>query len=268
MKNAGVVVGVLVAVLFWLPWEEWLGLPAYVHVPFLLVAVAALVVAAVWMAIQQNLPAEPTAEPVEDGEVPSAAWEHVEALENLGFVRTGPALLFDLQPQTLLVPLLYDERRMWGTVMHVFAPQPKTAFDVVTLVRGRDISLTSSPEPGAGVLPVGSGELLQILRDHDAAGLVARHEESVAYLTARGLAPRVVRHGVIDKLLCDAMRRKRALFGEAPLRHTLVALWRTISKRTPFLGPIEAQEYAQAQLAGLDSAPQETPTRDPVDADV
>jgi hypothetical protein len=175
----------------------------------------------------------------------------VDAYRALGFVPAGPPREAGVMPPALLVPLVHEAERCYGTVFRTSTVPAKTSFDVVSILDGDRGGLTSNPDPAGATLPAARGELRQVLPRARVAEVFSRHREALAFLRSRGLAVRTVSAATFDADFRAAFARQRRAFRAAPLRWALVALWRSATRTTPHVGPLAAQKIAERQLREL-----------------
>jgi hypothetical protein len=203
-----------------------------------------------WM-IGRNLPAEIGLRPLPDGAVPPEVRALVDAYRALGFVPAGPPREAGVMPPALLVPLVHDAERCYGTVFRTGTVPAKTSFDVVSILDGERGGLTTGPDPAGATLPAAPGELRQVFPGARIADLFARHREALAFMRSRGLAVRAVSAATFEADFRAAFARQRRAFRAAPLRWALVAIWRSVTRRTPHAGPLAGQKIADRQLREL-----------------
>jgi hypothetical protein len=252
MKNLGTIGGLAAALAAWLAWKS--GVPFLVLLPVVLLAGSALVVWAVRAAILKSLPEQVTIEPLPPSQVSPVAQERIEELQRLGFQRLGEPMRFQLGQAADVVPLAHPGESTWATVIHIHSTPPKTAFDLVTAFQAPRAGLTSSPETGSGVLPLGSDEFLQVLPGATAAALLEHHRRALALLTGAGLQPVAPSEHAIRGLLKESLRRRRQSFLRNEWLHTLIALHRTVTKSTPYARALADQPGIAARIKLLASA--------------
>jgi len=209
-----------------------------------------LVVFTAWM-IGRNLPAQIGLRPRLEGSVPPEVRALVDAYRALGFVPAGPPREAGVMPPALLVPLVHDAERCYGTVFRTTTVPAKTSFDVVSILEGDRGGLTTGPDPAGATLPAAPGELRQVFPGARVEELFARHREALAFLRSRGLAARAVSAATFEADFRGAFARQRRAFRAAPLRWAVIAIWRSATRRTPHVGPLAAQKLAARQLQEL-----------------
>ena len=69
-------------------------------------------------------------------------------------------------------------------------------------------------------------------------------------MSKHGQRCRAVSAGAFEEDFRRAMAAQRKLFLDAPLRGTVVTLWRAATKQVPFVGALAQQPIAARQLSG------------------
>jgi len=252
MKNLASIGATLAVLAVWLAWDSGLSFPLVL--PAVLLAGSALVVWSVHAAILKSLPEQVAIEPLADGQVPAPAWDRIHELEKLGFERIGEAMRFQLGQAADVVPLAHAGESTYATVIHIHSTPPRTAFDFVTAFQSPRAGLTSSPEPGSGVLPLGSDEFLQVFPGATPAAVHGHHRRALALLTGAGLQPAAPSASAVRGLLKESIRRRRQGFLRAQWINTFLALYRTVTKSTPLARPLSEQPGALGRIKLLASA--------------
>jgi hypothetical protein len=230
---------------------EWVPLdPGIVRAAAAALLLVGLTVA-VLGAVLGSLPENARMDSLPDEHIPAPCLPLVARIEALGFARLGPALRVHLEPMATIVPLWHAAERSYATVFVSDGAPAQAHFDFVTVFEPGEVALTSAANPGAGVLPPSHGAFLQIFPGAAPETLVEHHREGRDHLAhAAGVQPRPC-CADFGELLARALWRQRVAFLRAPLRHTWIALGRTLSKRTPALGPVAAQAATRDRIDAL-----------------
>jgi len=245
-----VVFGVLVGWILFHP-PSWLaGLGAWAYLVTLAVAALAFV-AFVGLSILRNLPAHLVLRDLPPEAVPPDLRRLADEVVALGFFGAGPALEVGVSPTAVMVPLVAPAEPTYAAAYRTRTVPSVTALDFVSILDGGRGGLTSCSDPRGATLLGGPGELRQILPGATPAELLAAHREAVALLRSRGLGCRAVTPGTFGADLTAAIAAQRRAFLATPLHATLVAIWRSVSGRTPHLGPLGRQAIAERQIAWL-----------------
>ncbi len=209
-----------------------------------------LLVVFVAMTIASNLPADIALEPIPDTDLGALA-PLVQGYEGAGFVPAGVPLRAGVAPPALLVPLVHTDGRSYATVFRTGTVPSKTSFDVVSILWGGRGGLTTSPTPAGTTLPAAPGQFRQVFPDAPPATLFEHHVAGLSFLEARGLPIRKVSAQTFAADFKAAVAAQRVHFLSRPLRHSIVAIWRSATRLSPHMGPIARQPLARRQLERL-----------------
>jgi hypothetical protein len=249
MKN---LIWLVVAVAVFLIWPEEFDLGGLAGEIAVILGLALLATPiAVHFAILSSLPEE-----VDHSEAPGVRLgpqmeQTLSAYEALGFEQAGPPLRYDLPREALLVPLILRGRGIIATAYRIDTVPPRHAFDVVSVLDAPDCGLTTGMDHSAGVIPGAPGQLRQIFQDATPAELVEQHERALHALERCNLPAMDVDPSAIPALIAESFRVNRANFLKARIVNTLLALWRTISKRNPQMGFLIDQPGIEEQLRSI-----------------
>jgi hypothetical protein len=248
MRKLGSLAAFAVGAVVWFVWREVEELPIYVVVPLGAAVLGVFTVLLVRAAILKSLPEVVSVTPLDEAQLAKELRDAASGITDIGFERAGFPLRFELGQSATVVPLMNGKDSAYATAMRFETKPPKHSFDFVTRFNDGAVSVTSSPEGGAGILPLGDGEFLQIIEGADAKTLYHHHAYAVDLLRRQGLKPCAVEHGAVCDLLKGSIATKRSLVLAAPWRHTFVALYRTLRKKSPYHGPLASQAEARARL--------------------
>jgi hypothetical protein len=229
---------------------EWLALRGPFRPVVMIAAACALLLAFIVYSISASVPADVGLEPY-SGPGDAGISVYAGKIKALGFVEAGPPYRVDIKPALALVPFVHAREPVYATVFRTGTMPAVTAFDFVSILDGFRGGLTTSADPRGGTLPAGPGAFRQII---DGAGVELAyrvHLEGVAWLRSRGLAAKKASAQEFASDFKKAIAKQHEGFRSAPVRHALVALWRTVSKRHPHNGPLASQPAAEAQARRL-----------------
>ncbi|MGH7162347.1 MAG: hypothetical protein ACREID_02600 [Planctomycetota bacterium] len=251
------VVGVLAALIAYLVLNPLPALEAALGWALYPVGAALLVLltlVAVGVAILRNLPGRVGVAPLPESGVSPNLKALEEQYARLGFQRAGPPLAVRLFPPAILVPFVNAKEAMYGTA---FLPRGMSGptFDFVTVLEGGRGGLTSAPKLEAGVLPAAPGDLRQIFPGLAPGELLDRHREAVRWLRDQGFAPRKVSAETFSLDFTASFARLRRAFLQAPVRNTVRALVRVLTRKSPHLGPVDVQAHGAAEVARMVAGP-------------
>ena len=228
----------------------FLGPPGPLRTALLAAAGFMLLVAFIVYSIASSVPADigisPLAGPVDAGIGALAG-----RMRALGFVEAGPPLRVEIKPAVTLVPFVHAGEPVYATMFRTGTVPAVTAFDFVSILDGFRGGLTTSADPRGGTLPAGPGAFRQIRDGASVEAAYRLHLEGVAWLRSRGLGVKKVSAQEFAADFKAAMKRQHDGFRSAPVRHALIALWRTVSKRHPHNGPLASQPGAEPQVREL-----------------
>jgi hypothetical protein len=229
---------------------QWLG-PAGPLRTLLMVAVGfVLLVAFIVYVIAASVPMD-VAVAAHAGPVDPGIARYGEHLKALGFVEAGPPLRVEVKPAVVLQPFVHASEPVYATAFRTGTVPAVTAYDFVSILDGFRGGLTSNADPRGGTLPAGPGAFRQIASGAGVEAVFRLHLEGVAWLRGRGLGVRKVSAQDFVADFKAAIRKQGEGFRSAPVRHALIALWRTVSKRHPHDGPLARQSGAESQVRAL-----------------
>ncbi len=212
---------------------------------------ALLLLSVVALIMITNLPAELRLEPIPDSVIPGELRTLAERMQGLGFDAAGPAWKVNVSPAATMLGFVHRSEPVYATAFRTNTMPAKTAFDFVSILEGDRGGLTTMAEPGGAALPEGPGGFRQVLPGGSPEQLFRSHLEGLRWLAERGARPRNVSAGDFQPDFTRAMARQRALVTAAPIRSTLIALWRAGTKKVPSMGALRDQPFAQRQIGRL-----------------
>lgn len=209
-----------------------------------------LLVAFIVYSISASVPADVRLVPHQGAVDPSMA-RLAERIKALGFVEAGPPCRVEMKPAATLAPFAHASEPAYATVFRTGTVPAVTGFDFVSILDGFRGGLTTSADPRGGTLPAGPGAFRQISEGGGIEAAWRLHLDGVAWLRSRGLTAKKVSAQEFAADFRQSIARQREGFRSAPIRHALIALGRTISKRHPHNGPLAGQPTAEAQVREL-----------------
>jgi hypothetical protein len=212
---------------------------------------ALLLLSGVAWIILSNLPETMSMKPASDHDVHGDLRALGKQIEALGFRPVGPPYRVQTAPSAILLGYVHDREPVYATAYRTEHVRPRTAFDFVSMLHGDRGGLTTNAEPEGAVLPAGCISLRQVFPGEAPEALFRRHLEGIAYLGERRISCRPVSADLFQTDFVGAMARQRALFLHAPLKNTLLTLWRAGTRRVPFVGALSAQKIAGRQIEQL-----------------
>lgn len=200
------------------------------------------------LVVHASLPSRLILEPVTRWSGSGEAEMRVRELEALGFDGAGPIYRVPTTPAALLQPLIHRTEPIYATVFRTGTLPAKVGYEMVSLFDGNPGGLTSVVDPAAVVLPVPPWVLRQVIVEATASRLLEAHREAMAYIAGAGKAWKTVCAASFEHDFSQAMIEQRRFFISSPVSHVLVCLWRSVTRRSPHLGPISGQPRARRFL--------------------
>ncbi len=236
----------------------WLSFGGWGNILFLVaVGVIGLFGLFIYM-ILANLPAKVRIDPLPDDlALPAEVNRLMGDYLALGFQRIGPPMRIHVAPPALMIGLAKPELGIYGTIFQIPANPPKVSYDMVSIIRmpksftSDHGGLTTSPEPGAGTLPLSAGTFMQIIREAPVKQLYRQHLLALEWLDQNKLPCDRAAAQAFHERIGEYLARHRKYYLTNPLLFTLIAVWRSITKLSPYLGNLSEQRIAQKQVEFL-----------------
>ncbi len=211
-----------------------------------LLATLATPVAVVWMLSKEFRLAPELAEPDElSGELQRGG----EELAALGFDEPGPAIRIGRLAKMLLLTRVNRAARLYADA-HQQVRKP-VFFEFVSIVGEEQHGLSTNNNPDAAFAPAAPGMLRQVLPGLSAPELLERHRSALRFLRTRGIEPAAAEPDAIFHAIRRSFSAYGDLFRRGRLRFALIALSRTILRRSPYMAPLEQQPEIEDQIAEI-----------------
>jgi hypothetical protein len=248
-KVLPIVIGVAIGWLLFHPpaWMAPLGPLRYLVMGVLCLLVLLIFIA---YAIGASIPADVAVTP-HTGGVDTSMVDLAQRIRALGFAEAGPPYRIEVSPAATMIALAHPTEPVYATVFRTGTVPAVTSFDFVSILEGFRGGLTSNADPRGGTLPAGPGAFRQIIAGAGPEQVYRVHLEGVHWLRSRGLAAKKVSVETFVADFKQAMAKQREGFRSSPLKHALIALWRTVSKQVPNRGGLSTQSGAEAQVREL-----------------
>ena len=244
-----IVVGVAIGWLLFHP-PQWVGPAGPLRTLIMIALGFVLLVAFIVYVIAAGVPADVALSP-QAGAVDPGIARHGERLKALGFVEAGPLLRVEIKPAATLLPFVHASEPVYATVFRTGTVPAVLSFDFVSILDGGRGGLTSNADPRGATLPAGPGAFRQVVAGAGMEAVFRLHLEGVAWLRGRGLAAKRLSAQDFVHDFKESIRKQGEGFRRAPVRHALIALWRTVSKRHPHDGPLSRQPGTERQVREL-----------------
>jgi hypothetical protein len=210
----------------------------------------ALLVGFIAAVIGMNLPADVAIAPLH-GQPDMALQSLATRLRALGFADVGPPYEVGVSPPASMMAFVHPNEPIYAAVYRTGTIPAVVNFDFVSILDGFRGGLTSNPDVRGATLPPAPGSFRQIFPGRQVEDIFARHREGVAFLGGRGFSCKPVNGACFVDDFKRALGRQREAFLASPIRTTLAALARTITKKVPDIGPLSGQPKIEERLREL-----------------
>jgi len=254
MKNAiakilPIVVGVgLGLLLFYRPKGVGPAGPAGILIGLAVVFI--LLVGFIAFSISTSLPADVSIRPL-DGPIDPSVESLSREIKALGFEEAGGPFLVEIKPAAALAAFVHRTEPVYATVFRTGTVPSVTSYDFVSIFEGVPGGLTTTANWRGGALPAGPGEFRQIIADAGSRQVFEAHLEGLGWLKRHGVWAKNVSAATFVGDFKAALAHQRRNFVSAPVKTALIALGRTVSRRSPDFGLLAAQKGAEARVRSL-----------------
>jgi hypothetical protein len=176
-----------------------------------------------------------------------------EKLDALGFKPAGDALKFSTS--TLALGFLREDIAVYGVIVRVEVGIGKTTLCFVSQMKDGSIGLLTAEGRNVALLPHKPGSLCQVFPGLELEELLLEHLRGVEWLHSQGLTTQAVSGEMFIENERKGLEELKKFLRSDWFRHTLVFVWRYISRRSPHLVPIERQETAIEYVRQFACAP-------------
>ena len=189
-----------------------------------------------------SLPAEPRITPRPGARLGAEADALAADLRAAGFESIEPPFDLGLRPPATVWSFLHREGRTVGSVFKTGTVPARVGFDLVSVVEEGRGTLTSGSDPRGGILPLPPGCFKQILPGLTPGELFEHHRRAVELLGERWIRFREPRPESLPEEIAASLRAQRSALRRGLISASWLALWRTVRRSTPYLGPIDEQK--------------------------
>jgi hypothetical protein len=245
---------ILAVAAFWLMGRA----PASVSRPVWVIVVAllwfgvmfGLLLRATLRSLERSLRGDVAMTPVGEDRMPEALRTLADRYSSLGLTRATPPLAVAMSNEAILVGFIQRDGDVAGSTFSIQPPigATVTSYDFFSRFEDDRGALTTSPSRGGSVLRSTPGVLRQVFPHADPATLLQRHREALAWLSTQGVRARKLRIDEFEAVFRRALEQQQAAFRAARLGYALTAIWRTVTKATPNLGPLREQRGVEAAI--------------------
>jgi len=198
-----------------------------------------------------NLPEQVRMTSLSERDVPGDLARLREDFLRLGFRDAGPPWCVEIAPAAIVLGFVHSREPVYGTAFRTDTVPPRVSHDMVSILDGDRGGLTTNADPQGAALPASAGAFRQVLPGTALPALLEAHLEGIRYLRERGVSVRPVSAESFQLDLTKGLSKQRETFLAAPLRGSLLLLWRAATKQVPFVGRLRDQRVAAQQLQAL-----------------
>jgi|GEM_PF-6632073 len=222
-----------------------LGAGAYVGM-ILFAVLAVLAFSAV--IIHKNLPRDVVIRRSTGTVLPGEMTKLAEDFKSLGFIQISDVPLnVGIAPPATMLAFVYEQERIYGTIYKTDTIPPRISFDMISIFEGDRGGITSGVLAEGASMPI-PGSLKQVFPRDDVRSVFEKHRQALLYLKGRGILCKPVNPQSFEREFRSSILRMRKSFLASPLMFTLTVIWRSATKKTLHLGPIETQPGTQQQI--------------------
>lgn len=172
-------------------------------------------------------------------------------LRALGFVDAGPPYEVAVSPPASMLAFVHPAEPIYAAAYRTGTIPAVLNYDFVSILDGFRGGLTTNPDVRGATLPPAPGSFRQVVPGGSVEELLARHRDGLVYLKGRGLHCKAVSAASFVDDFKRSLKLQREAFMASPIRTTLAAVGRAVTKRVPEIGPLAAQPGIEARLREL-----------------
>lgn len=219
---------------------------AAMRIVFFVMLVCWVIIGLLFIAIMHAVPSRPKLVGATADRLNPEAFDIHQEIQGLGFVAISKPIEVNTNPPAMMLALIDESRKIYSAVYHPTVDESKLGTDFVSVIQvkrahGEQSILTTGNIAEGGTMPLPPNSMMQIFPDADAATLLRHHEQALAFLQKNGVDILHVTKSEFSPAFCDSLVRMKSFFITNPVWHTLLALVRTVTKRSPHFGPIASQ---------------------------
>lgn len=178
----------------------------------------------------------------------------VDTLTSLGFIPAGPALKLPGYA-AIIVPFVHEDLDTYCAILRLQVGFGKTMLAFSSIMEDNLSGLATFRERANAFEPRPACDFYQVFPRADIPILFQHHLRGLEYLQRYGLNTRAVG---CDRFVKDEKKGQslRKIYLRSNLfRHTIIFVWRFLTRRTPYIGPLEKQKIARKNLRELKYEP-------------
>jgi hypothetical protein len=240
------VIGIVLGWLLFNPprWMEPLGPARYVVVAVLCFL---LLITFICLLILKNLPQD--VQLTRLGQEPEPELRALaQRFHRLGFESAGPLLEVGVSPPAKMVALVHQSEPIYGAVFRTSTIPAVTGVDLVSVLHDGHGGLTTGDDPRGATLPGGPGAFRQSFPKRGVEDLLPQHQRAMQILARHGVSWKRLSASSFEHDFKQAIARQRKAFLAAPVRNTLLAIYRSALSAFPHVGPLDRQPGFEKQV--------------------
>ena len=249
-KYLPIIIGVAIGWMLFNPPGFLRELGAISYLIMILIGFAALLIFCGFL-IHANLPKDVVIRRSTSAAIPGEMTKLSDDFKALGFTQASDVpLIVNIAPPATVIPFVNEKERLYGSVYKTETIPSKITFDFVSIFEGNRGGLTSGALPEGSAMP-SLGSLKQVFLRENVRNIYEKHRQAILYLQGKGIQCRSISPQTYERDLRESILRLRKSFLASPVLFTLTVLWRAVTKKTPHMGPIQAQQIAQQQIKDI-----------------
>jgi len=178
----------------------------------------------------------------------------MDMLTSLGFTQAGPALEVS-SPLGIIMPFVREDVATYAAIVRVEVGFGKTTFAFSSILDENVGGLATVREHASSMEPSPAGSFRQVFPKDDIQSIFQHHLRGLEYLQRYGLNTRAVGRDTFVEDEKRAITLRKKFLSSNLVRHTLIFIWRFLTKRSPYGGPVERQKIAQKNIHELKREP-------------
>ena len=198
--------------------------------------------------IYKNLPQDVSIQRAQTTNLPGEMTRLAEEFQSLGFKPASDVpLRVEIAPPALLLPFVHEQEGFYGSVYKTETLQSRISFDLFSIFQGDRGGLTTGVLAQGAMMPI-AGSLKQVFPNANVRSAFEKHKQAILFLKGRGIVCKPANSQSFEKEFRSSILRMRKSFLASPLMFTVIVLWRTITKKSPYMGAIQTQPGTPQQI--------------------
>jgi hypothetical protein len=171
-------------------------------------------------------------------------------LELLGFISDGPTYKIQKPFQSVVAPYVSLDSEIYVTIIdqELFCRKPYLIFG--SDIDRSEAGLMTAEHPRVGKTIISKEIFCQIFPGENTESLYRHHQRAIEFLKQKGFAVQKMQQNSIERAKENYIKTQH-IMRKYFLKVTLVWLWRDLTRKRPFLGPIMEQKNIEKQIQYL-----------------